>query len=76
MQVILFPTGQNSVGFDKDVIAIEKLKANRNYENCGHITFKKANRSWEGFFDFRYNKGRAEKIFNTALEFFEMAKDA
>jgi hypothetical protein len=76
MQVILFLTGQKSIGFDKDVIAIEKLKANRNYEDCGHITFKKVNGNWEGFFDFRYNKGRAEKLFNTALEFFETAKDA
>jgi hypothetical protein len=69
MQVILFPSGQNSIGFDKDVITVENLKENRNYDDCGHITFKKVNGNWEGFFDFRYNKGGAEKIFNITSNF-------
>jgi HEPN domain-containing protein len=77
MQVILFPHGDHSILFDGDVIPKEKLEANRNYKDCGFVIFKKEpNGNWEGYFDFRYNKGRAEELFNSALEFFETAKEA
>jgi uncharacterized protein (UPF0332 family) len=77
MQVILFPTGEKRsiVNFDNDVVSVEKLRANRNYENCGHITFKKVNGNWEGNFDGRFNKGKAQELFKTAQEFFETAKN-
>jgi HEPN domain-containing protein len=77
MEVILFPHGENSILFDKDVIPKEKLSANIKYKDCGYVIFEKdANGNWEGFFDFKYNKGKAQELFNSALEFFETAKEA
>jgi hypothetical protein len=77
MQVILFPNNEKHVLFDNLVISKEKLEANIKYRDCGHVTFKKdPNGNWRGFFDFRYNKGKAEELFNTALQFFETAKEA
>lgn len=76
VQVILFPDDNKSVLFDNDVISIEKLKAYSNYKDCAHVTFKNVNGNWEGCFDFRHNKSKAEKLFNLALQFFETAKDA
>jgi uncharacterized protein (UPF0332 family) len=76
MQVILFPHNSISVLFDKDVIPVEKLDANTKYKDCAHVTFKKVNGIWKGFFDFRYNKDNAKTLFNTAQELFDTAKDA
>src|SRR5215212_9831809 len=77
MQVILFPTGVHDVLFDGDVISKEKLQVNRKYRDCGYLIFKKElTGNWQGYFNFRYNKGRAKELFDTALEFLETAKDA
>jgi HEPN domain-containing protein len=77
MQVILFPDGLKHILFDNLVIPKEKLEANIKYRDCGHVTFKKdPYGNWKGFFDFRYNKGKAEELFNTSLQFFETAKEA
>jgi uncharacterized protein (UPF0332 family) len=76
MQVILFPDYNRSILFDNDIISIEKLKANINYKDCSHVTFKKdVIGNWHGFFDFRYNKGKAKELFNTAQQFLDSAKD-
>jgi hypothetical protein len=40
-QVILFTHDNKTVRSDKDVISIEKMKANRNYKDCADVTFKK-----------------------------------
>jgi hypothetical protein len=56
------------------VISIEKLNAAATQRLC-HVTFKNLNGNWEGYFDFRHNNGKAEKLFNTTLQFFETAKD-
>lgn len=78
MQVILSPRGSDrSVLFDGDVIPKEKLETNRKYRDCGYVIFKRElNGNWQGYFDFRYNKGKAKELFDTAQEFFETAKDA
>jgi hypothetical protein len=79
MEVILSPTGRgHSVLFDRDVIKKEYLQANRNYRDCGYLIFERnnINGNWEGFFDFKYNKGKAKDFFKSALEFLESAKDA
>jgi hypothetical protein len=76
MQVILFPNNEKHILFDQLVIPKEKLKANIKYRDCGHVTFKKdPYGNWHGFFDFRYNKGRSKELFDTALQYFEAAKD-
>ena len=77
MQVILLPTGGNQVLFDGEVISREKIEANKKYRDCGYVIFKKElNGNWQGYFNFRYNKGKAKELFNTALQFLETAKDA
>jgi hypothetical protein len=77
MEVILFPHGENNTLFDNLVIPKERLRANIKYKDCGYVILEKdANGNWEGFFDFRYNKGKAQVLFNSALEFFETAKEA
>lgn len=76
MQVILFPNNEKHILFDDLVIPKEKLEANIKYRDCGHVMFKKdPYGNWRGFFDFRYNKGRSKELFDTAMQFFEAAKD-
>jgi HEPN domain-containing protein len=59
------------------VIPKERLQANRKYSDCGYVIFKKEiNGNWEGFFSFIYNKGKAQELFKSALEFLETAEDA
>lgn len=77
MQVILYPKGdvKSIINFDSDVITVERLKADRNFADCGHVTFWQVSKNWTGFFDFRYNKARAGEHYENALEFLETAKD-
>ncbi len=42
--------------------------------NVGHLTMLKLRDNWYIHFDFRQNKGRAKKLFDSALQFFEGAK--
>ena len=77
MQVILFPHNDKSVLFDENVFPTEYLKANIRYKDCAHVTFEKdVNGNWRGFFDFRYNIGKASELLSSAHEFFESAKEA
>jgi hypothetical protein len=77
MQVILFPHNDKSVLFDKDVFPTEYLEANIKYKDCAHVTFEKdANGNWRGYFDFRYNTGKASELLSSAHEFLESAKEA
>ena len=46
----------------------------KEYKDCGHITFLLNNGMWDILFDFSYNKGYAGEHFKIAKEFYETAK--
>jgi hypothetical protein len=71
-----FPQWQQKHPFWKGCDLNRRAKVNSNYIDCAYATFKNVSGKWEGYFDFRHNKGKAEKLFNITLQLFETAKGA
>lgn len=58
-----------------EIQSIEKVElTEKEYEDCGHITFLFCKNKWNIFFDFRRNKEYAKRHLNSAKEFFEAAE--
>ena len=70
---LFFSQWQQKRPFWKECDLNRRAKVNSNYIDCAYLTFKNVNRKWEWYFDFRHNKGKAEKLFNIHLQFFETA---
>ena len=58
-----------------EIQSIEKIElTEKEYGDCGHITFLFCENKWNIFFDFRRNKEYAKRHLSSAKEFFETAE--
>lgn len=62
------------VGLDEIDKIIKFNLVEKEYKDCGHITFLLNKGNWDILFDFRYNKGYAREHLKNAKEFYETAK--
>ena len=62
---------------DTEIEGLDKIKLTEEEDpDCGHATLIKIENSWIIAFDFRYNKGLAQKHITTAKQFYDSAEFA
>jgi uncharacterized protein (UPF0332 family) len=65
---------KNDPILENEIEGLDKIKLTEEEDpDCGHATLIKIGNSWIITFDFRYNKGLAQKHINTAKQFYDSA---